>query len=118
MFRSVQAVQRKLLKPIRARLSAACGILTGVLVLAGCEPAHPPEFLQTLRRNCEQGSAEACLMLNSVDADEDSDISPPIRSREIVQAILAGMRQGKQHADSNPTPVVPKLPVVQQPKGQ
>jgi hypothetical protein len=113
VLRSVQAVQRELPEPGRSPPRAASGFLAGaLLLLVGCEQASPPNFLQTLRGNCEHGSAEACSMLNTVDPDEDPDISPPIRSREIVQAILAGMRQGRQHADSV------RKPVVEQPDSQ
>ena len=114
VLRSVQAVRQQMPKPEapRCRIGSAragSGVFAGmllVLLLAGCQPAPAPGFLQTLRRNCDQGSADACSMLNTVDPDEDADISPPIHSREIVQAILAGMRQSKQHADSARGPLV------------
>jgi hypothetical protein len=114
VLRSVQAIRRELPEPAcpppRCRTGLACargGVFAAVLLLlSACEKPPAPGFLQTLHRNCDQGSAEACSMLNTVDPDEETDISPPVHAREIVQAILAGMQQGKQHADSSRGSVV------------
>ena len=85
--------------------------LTAPLILtAGCE-ARRPNFLEVIQRNCDQGDAEACDMLASVNpaSGEDADIAPPVQSREIVEAILAGMRQARQnyarHYQQAPVPL-------------
>ena len=106
VLRPVQAVQQDLPEPACSRssrlLAGAKRSVAGlVFLLVGCQQAPAPNFLDTLARNCRQGSAEACAMLNSVDPDaEDADIAPPVHSSEIVQAILAGMRQNKLQANS------------------
>ncbi len=70
-----------------------------LFLLAGCDTAKP-NFLEVIQRNCKQGSAEACEMLAAVSpavTNEDTDIAPPVHSRDIVQAILAGMRRARQN---------------------
>ena len=82
-----------------------------VLLLAGCG-APKPDFLGVIQRNCEQGSAEACEMLASVSpaANEDTAIAAPVHSRDIVQAILAGMRRARQdYAGHDPRAPAPSV---------
>lgn len=89
--------------PLPAKRWTACAnrvALTALLfLLAGCGTAKP-NFLEVIQRNCQQGSDEACEMLAAVSpavANEDTDIAPPVHSRDIVQAILAGMRRARQN---------------------
>ena len=85
--------------------------LVAPLILApGCA-AHRPDFLEVIQRNCDQGDVEACDMLASVNpaSSGDAEVAPPVRSREIVEAILAGMRQARQnyarHYQQAPVPL-------------
>ena len=81
-----------------------------VILTVGCE-ARRPDFLEVIQRNCDHGDAEACDMLASVNPPDsgDADIAPPVHSREIVEAILAGMRQSRQnyarHYQQAPVPL-------------
>ena len=77
------------------------GTLVALLfLLIGCEQPRP-SFLEAIQRNCEQGTVEDCTMLNTIRpaTTQDTDIAPTVHSHEIVQAILAGMRQSRLHAD-------------------
>ncbi len=79
---------------IRATLCAA------LLLVAGCE-SSPSNLLQAMQADCRQGKAEACAMLSSLENEKsDEDIAPPTSSREIVQAILAGMRRARMQAQN------------------
>ena len=82
---------------------------------AGCQRPQP-DFLTALQRNCEHGGAQACAMLDSIQADAspDTGIDPPLHSREIVQAIVAGMSQQRLHAARFHRPELPSL--VEDPK--
>jgi hypothetical protein len=86
-----------------------------LLLLAGCGSSRP-SFLDAIRHNCEQGSAEACALYASVlpEPEQDADIAPPLHSREIVQAILAGMRQANLRAER--TYPQQSSPLVEDPK--
>ena len=105
--RRLMGTHRHVACALRSRSLHSAVVVGLVFLLVGCHQTPAPNFLDTLARNCRQGSAEACAMLNSVDADaEDADIAPPLHSPEIVQAILAGMRQSKQQANSFSQPSV------------
>lgn len=69
---------------------------SAVLLLVGCA-SSPPDFFDVLRQDCQRGSAEACSLYSSLQptVPQDSGIAPPVYSREIAAAILAGMRQAR-----------------------
>ena len=86
-----------------------------LLLLAGCG-APKPNFLEVIQRNCDQGNAEACEMLASLSsaANEDVAIAPPLYSRDIARAILAGMQRAKQN-NTGRYPQAP-APIVENPE--
>src|ERR1700712_4381318 len=99
--RAIPTVQPPSIWPPPIRPPAIWGPVTGrtwralpvafLLLFIGCQPS--PELLQADQQSCQRGSAAACERLAQArgsDAQEN-DIAPPVRSRDIVRAILAGM---------------------------
>ena len=92
------------------RLSWCIAVTAPLLLAAGCA-APRPNFLEVIQRNCEQGDAEACDLLASIGpaTGDDAEIAPPVHARDIVEAILAGMRQARQnyarHYEPAPVPL-------------
>ena len=81
------------------RIARGVALSAVLILLMGCETPKTG-FLQATQRNCLKGSAEACALLASLHptVEPNANIAPPVRSREIVQAILTGMRQARTHA--------------------
>lgn len=92
-----------------------CLILLALLLPAACENAGSrPDFLARVQQDCQSGSTEACVLLQTIQASSDPEpVSAPRRQQRIrsqAQRNTDAIMLGVERARAAPRPVQAPAP--------